>query len=148
MSHLRVAVVVSRWNEVVTSALCEGALRTLKERGILKENIEVVHVPGCFELPLAAKQLAELKTFDALVCLGAVIQGETMHHEQIANAATLGIEQVSRDFTLPIGFGVLTTQNLDLALERSGGKMGNKGSEAAQAALDMALLLQTLKQKY
>ena len=148
MSNFRVAVIVSRWNEGVTHSLREGAVRTLKERGVSHENIEVVHVPGCFELPVAAKKYAELGRFDALVCLGAIIQGETTHHEQIAYAATSGLQQVSQAFTLPIGFGVLTTQTLEQALERSGGKMGNKGSEAAEAALDMAILFQNLKQKY
>lgn len=117
----------------------------LESHGADRDKIEVVHVPGCFEIPLAAKLLARQNSFDALICLGAVIRGETTHHEYIANEAISGISAVSREFDLPIGMGILTTDTLNQALERAGGKHGNKGEEAALAALEMAHLLREQK---
>lgn len=142
---LRFGVIVSRWNSLVTNALLDGSLRMLELHGGDRNKIEVVYVPGCFEVPLAAKLLARQHSFDALICLGAVIRGETTHHEYIANEAISGISRISHEFDLPIGMGILTTDTLNQALERAGGKLGNKGEEAALAALEMAHLLRERK---
>ena len=138
---MKIGVIVSQFNRSVTDKLLEGTLETLRRQDIAPTHIEVIKVPGCFELPLAAKKMAGLKRFDALVCLGTVIRGETSHYDLVCREAAQGIREVSQEFELPIGFGVLTCENLEQALNRAGGKYGNKGIEAAQAALDMVKLL-------
>jgi 6,7-dimethyl-8-ribityllumazine synthase len=120
--------------------LLEGALKVLKEQGVKESNVKVVWVPGSFELPFAAKRLAASKKWDAVICLGALIRGETAHFDYIAQAASNGIEQASRETGIPIIFGVLTCDSVDQAMERVGGKVGHKGEEAALAALEMAHL--------
>jgi 6,7-dimethyl-8-ribityllumazine synthase len=137
---LRIGVVVSRFNQSVTEQLLVGALEALGSHGVRAEDIEVVHVPGAFEVPFAARRLAAGGGFDALVCLGAVIRGETPHFEYIAAEVTRGIGRVVEDHRLPIAFGVLTTDTVEQALERAGAGHGNKGYEAAVTAIEMARL--------
>jgi len=143
-ASIRVAVVVSRFNEDVTSRMLEGALQTLQEHGIDEERTTVVHVPGAFEIPLMADRLANSGRFDAVVCLGAVIQGETDHHDYINHAVSQALMDVGRESGIPVTFGVLTCRTLEQAQSRAGGTKGNKGSEAALAALQMASLLSRL----
>jgi 6,7-dimethyl-8-ribityllumazine synthase len=140
----RFAVVASRFNGVVTEKLVDGALAAFRKLGIAPEDIEVVWTPGAFELPLAAGRLAESGQFDAVVCLGAVIRGETPHFEYVAGEAARGVQQVSLESGVPCTFGVLTTNSLEQALDRAGGKHGNKGWDAATAAVEMASLLDDL----
>jgi len=132
----KLAVVVSRFNRDITSKMLQGALQTLKKNSVLEKNIEVVWVPGSFEIPLACQKLALSKKYQALVALGCVIKGETDHYYYVAQETSRGVMRVMLDSSLPIGFGVITTNNLKQAKERSSGKK-NKGSEAAQAALEM-----------
>jgi len=133
-------IVVSEWNTEITHALAEGAIKTLKENGVDESDIILKHVPGSFELPLGADFLIEYTLVDAVICLGCVIQGETRHFEFICNAVANGISKVSLDSSIPVIFGVLTTDNLQQAKDRSGGKHGNKGVEAAITAIKMVNL--------
>ncbi len=141
---LRVCIVVSRWNEFVTARLLEGAVATLRERGLTEEDLVTAWVPGAFEVPTAAKWAAESGRFDAVICLGAVIRGETAHFEYVAGGAAEGIRMVSQATGIPVIFGVLTVDSVEQALARAGGKDGHKGSEAAQAAIEMASLRRML----
>jgi len=141
---LHVALVCSRFNGHVTDLLLAGALAELDRRGVSETDRTVVFVPGAFELPLAAMTLAETHDFDAVVCLGAVIRGETSHYVFVAGECAAGIQRVQLDLGLPVVFGVLTTENLDQALARAGGALGNKGTEAAATAVEMATLLRRL----
>jgi 6,7-dimethyl-8-ribityllumazine synthase len=136
----KIAVVVSRFNEFITERLLEGAVDGLTRTGVADEEITVVRVPGAFEIPLAAKRLAASGSFHAVVCLGAVIRGETPHFDYIASEVARGIAQASLDCNVPVIFGVLTTETIEQAVERSGAKAGNKGFEAALAAVEMASL--------
>lgn len=138
------AIVVSRFNDSVTRRMLDGAVETLKQHGVADENILVVWVPGSFELPLVADRLVESGTYAAVCCLGAVVQGETTHHEYINSEVTRGIMQLSLTSGVPVLFGVLTCQTMELAMDRAGGKTGNKGSEVALAAIEMVNLLQKL----
>jgi len=133
-------IVVSEWNTEITHALAEGAIKTLKENGVDESDIILKHVPGSFELPLGADFLIEYTFVDAVICLGCVIQGETRHFEFICNAVANGISKVSLDSSIPVIFGVLTTDTLQQAKDRSGGKHGNKGVEAAITAIKMVNL--------
>jgi len=142
---LRIAVVVSRFNEPVTSRLLAGARDALDGHGVNERDIDVVWVPGAFELPLAARALAESGRYDAVICLGAVIRGETPHFEFVAGGAARGIGQVSRDTGVPAIFGVITPNTLEQAMERAGGAKGNKGYDAAVNAIEMANLLRRLR---
>ncbi len=135
-----ISIVVSEWNIQVTQALLEGAIGTLTDKGVKEENIKVKYVPGTFELALGAQWLAEYTDAEAIICLGCVIQGETRHFEFISQAAANAIAKVGLDYHLPVIFGVLTTDTMEQALDRSGGKHGNKGSEAAITALKMISL--------
>jgi 6,7-dimethyl-8-ribityllumazine synthase len=137
---LRFGIVVSRFNSVVTEKLLEGALDGLKRHGGAEESIVVVRVPGCFEIPFFARKMAASGKYDALVCLGAVIRGETAHFEHIATEVTRGIGAAMRELSVPIAFGVLTTYTMDQALRRAGTEMENKGFEAALVAIEMANL--------
>jgi len=141
---LRVCIVVSRWNEFVTARLLEGAVATLHERGLKEEDVVTAWVPGAFEVPTAAKWAAESGRFDAIICLGAVIRGETAHFEYVAGGAAEGIRMVSQATGMPVIFGVLTVDSVEQALARAGGKDGHKGSEAAQTAIEMASLRRML----
>lgn len=141
---LRVCIVVSRWNEFVTRRLLEGATTTLRERGLREGDVAVAWVPGAFEVPTAAKWAAASGRFDAVVCLGAVIRGETAHFEYVAGGAAEGIAAVARETGVPVIFGVLTVDSVEQAMARAGGKDGHKGSESAQAAIEMANLRKLL----
>ena len=142
---LRIAVAASRFNDLVTGRLLEGARVTLLTHGVREDDITTVWVPGSFELPLVAKRLASSGRYHAVICLGAVVKGETAHFEHIAQQAAAGIGAVAREVGVPVIFGVLTTYTLEQALERAGGKMGNAGSSAALSAIQMANLLRTIE---
>lgn len=142
---LRIAVVVSRFNQSITSKLLEGALEGLATHGVQDQNVTVIWVPGSFEIPLAAKRMASHSYIDAVVCLGAVVRHQTDHYRYIAEAAATGIAEVARETGKPVSFGVLTTDNEQQALERAGGKEGNKGYDAALTAIEMANLLRTIE---
>ena len=133
----RIGIVVSEWNDQVTDALLAGALDILKAQGLKKDNLVVRYVPGSFELTLGAQYLASEKKIDAVICLGCVIQGETRHFDFICDAVANGITNVGLKFNKPVVFGVLTTDTLQQALDRAGGKHGNKGEEAAYTAIKM-----------
>lgn len=138
------AIVVSRFNDFISQKLLEGALDCLKRHQALDENISVVKAPGSFELPLVAGKLAASKKYDALICLGAVIRGATPHFDYVAAEAAKGIAHVSLSSGTPVIFGVLTTDNIEQAIERAGTKSGNKGWDAALSAIEMADLLKLL----
>ena len=142
---LRIAVVVSRFNEVITSRLLAGARSALERHGVRDDDVDVAWVPGAFELPIAARRLAESRRYDTVVCLGAIIRGETPHFEYIAAKAARGIADIARDTGVPAIFGVLTPNTLEQALERAGGKAGNKGYDAAVSAIEMASLMRQLR---
>jgi len=142
---LSIAIVVSRFNELVTRALLAGAQDGLARHGVEPEGVDVAWVPGSFEIPLAARKLAESGRYQAVVCLGAVIRGETPHFDHVANQASSGIARVALDTGVPVIFGVLTADTLEQAMERAGGKMGNKGYDAAVAAIEMANLMRGLR---
>ena len=134
-------IVVSRYNSIFTERLLEGALDALYRHGASEENIAIARVPGGFEIPLAAKKMAESKKYDAVICLGAVIQGATSHAAYISAEVAKGIAQISLSTGIPVSFGVLTPDTLEQAIERSGSKAGNKGWEAAMGAIEMVNLL-------
>jgi len=141
---LRVCLVAARFNELIVDRLIAGATDALIRQGANEKNLELVRVPGCFDLPLVAQRLALSRRYDGLVALGAVIQGETAHFEYVAGQCASGISQAALESGVPIGFGVLTCANLEQALDRAGGKAGNKGADAALAVLEMANLLKRL----
>ena len=141
---LRVAVVVARFNEVITRQLLTGALETLSRHGVRDDDISVVWVPGSFELPVVAKSLAKTGRYDTIICLGAVIRGDTGHYEMVAGHASSGIGNVSLETGIPTIFGVLTTENLEQAINRAGGKSGNVGSNSAATAIETARLIQAI----
>ncbi|MBI3648163.1 MAG: 6,7-dimethyl-8-ribityllumazine synthase [Actinobacteria bacterium] len=137
----RIAVVASRFNEVVTGKLVAACLETLRAAGLDEEDVDLAWVPGAFEIPLVARRMAESLSYDAVICLGAVVRGDTAHFELVANEAARGIREAARDSGVPVVFEVLATEDLRQALERAGGAHGNKGRDAALAALEMASLL-------
>ncbi len=139
------AIVVARFNELVTKRLLEGALGTFRERGVRTDRLTVVWVPGSFELPLIADRLAKSGKYAAVCCLGAVVQGETSHHEYINQQVAAGIMRAGLESGIPVLFGVLTCSSMEQALERAGGKVGNKGSDAALAAIEMVNVLKQLR---
>ncbi|MBN1491468.1 MAG: 6,7-dimethyl-8-ribityllumazine synthase, partial [Phycisphaerae bacterium] len=141
----RFAIVASRFNEFITSRLVGGAIDALIRHGGRDDRITEVWVPGSWELPLAAKRLAESGDYDAVICLGCVMKGDTPHNEYIANEAAKGLAQVSMETGMPVVFGVLTPDTLEQAIERAGTKAGNKGADAAVAAIEMANLLPQLR---
>jgi len=138
--EMRFGIVVSDWNREVTWLLLDGAVNTLKKFGAINKNIVVKHVPGSFELTLGAQFLAEYDDLDAVICLGCVVQGETPHFTYICQGVTQGITQLNMEYNIPFIFGVLTTNNQQQAIDRAGGKHGNKGDEAAVSAIKMAAL--------
>jgi len=138
-------IVVSRFNEFITGRLLEGALDSLRRHGVKEEDIEVAWTPGTFEIPIVAKTMAEAGRFDAIVCLGAVIRGATPHFEYIASEVAKGVAQVGLSTGVPAIFGVITADTVDQAVERAGTKSGNKGADAAKAAIEMANLMRELK---
>ncbi|MFQ5574654.1 MAG: 6,7-dimethyl-8-ribityllumazine synthase [Terriglobia bacterium] len=138
---LRFGVVVSRFNELLSSRLLDGCLDALKRHGADEKDIHVARTPGSFEIPLAAKKMAESGKYDAVICLGVVIRGDTPHFEYICNEAAKGISKVSLDSGLPVSFGIVTADSVDQAVDRAGAKSGNKGWQAATSALEMSNLL-------
>ena len=142
---IQVAIVVSRFNDLVTDRLLAGAIDTFRRHGVADNRITVVRVPGAFEIPLPAKRLAESGKFNAVVCLGAVIQGETSHHEYINHPMASAIMQASLSSGVPVTFGVLTCSSMEQALDRAGGKAGNKGIDASLAAIETINLLAQMK---
>jgi 6,7-dimethyl-8-ribityllumazine synthase len=142
---LKFGIVVSRFNELVTSKLLDGALDCLKRHDTDEKDIDIFFCPGSFEIPLVAKKIALTGKYDALICLGAVIRGETPHFDYIANEVSKGIAQVQLETGIPIAFGILTTDDVEQALNRAGIKSGNKGWDAALTAIEMANLLKQIK---
>ena len=140
----RFAIAAARFDELVTRKLLEGASAALAAHGVAVEDLDVVWVPGAFELPLVARRLAGSRTYDAVICVGCVIRGETVHFEHVAGQAAAGIREAGQTTGVPVTFGVLTTETLEQALDRAGGKHGNKGWDAATAAIEMSSLLEQL----
>jgi len=143
---LRFAIVVARFNHPISVRLLRGATEALEERGARSDDIEVAWVPGAFEIPQAARALAETGRYDAILTLGSVIRGGTPHFDYVCIGVTDGVREVMRDTGCPVAFGVLTTDDIDQALDRAGGKEGNKGAEIALAAVEMARLLRAVGQ--
>lgn len=141
---LKFAIITGRFNEFIGSKLLGGAIDGLIRHGASEEDIEITWVPGAFEIPLAAQKMALLKRFDAVICLGAVIRGSTPHFDYVANEVSKGIAKITLDTGIPVIFGVLTTENIEQAIERAGTKAGNKGYDAAVTAIEMANLLKQL----
>ena|SRR3989304_441612 len=135
------AIIVSRFNEFITKRLLEAAENTLVRHGVDPEDIEIVWVPGSFEIPLAANKVAEKRKVDAIICLGCIIRGDTIHFELVAGETARNISQIPLITGVPTIFGVITTENIEQAIERAGGKMGNKGAESALAAIEMASII-------
>jgi 6,7-dimethyl-8-ribityllumazine synthase len=142
---MRIGIVVSRFNDIISTRLLEGAVEALRRRGVAAGDLEVVWVPGAFEIPIAARELASLGGVDAVVCLGAVIRGDTAHFEYVAGEAAEGIASVHATTGVPATFGVLTVDTFEQATDRAGGKHGNKGAEAADTAVEMVSLLRDLR---
>ena len=141
---LKFGIIVGRFNEFIGGKLLSGALDALKRHGANEEDIDIVWVPGAFEIPLVAKKMAKTEKYDAVICLGAVIRGSTPHFDYVSNEVTKGIASVSLNTELPIIFGVLTTDTIEQAIERAGTKSGNKGYDAAITAIEMANLLKEI----
>jgi len=138
------AIVVSRFNELVTSKLLEGAAAALKKYGVDEKKITVFWVPGAVEIPLIVKKVAKSKKYSAIITLGAVIKGETQHFDYVCSLVSSGVSAVNLEFEIPVIFGVLTTENLEQALDRCGGKLGNKGHESAVTALELVNLIKKI----
>ena len=138
---LKIGIVVARFNEFITNKLLGGAIDTLRRHETDEANIDVAWVHGAFEIPLVAKKMAESKKYDAVICLGAVIRGSTSHYDYVCNEVSKGVAQVGLQTGVPTIFGVVTTENIEQAIERAGTKAGNKGADAAMAAMEMASLL-------
>lgn len=138
------AVIVGRFNEFIGSKLVDGAIDTFIRHGVKEEDIDIIWVPGAFEMPLIAKKLAKSSKYDGVLCLGAVIRGATAHFDYVSSEVTKGIASVSLETEVPVIFGVLTTDTIEQAIERAGTKAGNKGSEAAATAIEMANLLKEI----
>ncbi len=145
-TNFKFAIVVSKFNEYITSRLLEGAIECFRKQGYSDSYIDIIKVPGAFEIPVAAQRLASLKKYSAIICLGAVIKGATPHFDYVSLGVTTGIAKISLEYSIPVIFGVLTTNTIEQAMERSGGKAGNKGWDCALSAIEMAdLLLNKLK---
>ena len=140
----KVGIVVSRFNEFITGKLIDGAVDTLVRHGVEEKNVEITWVPGAFEIPAVTRRLAKKKKHDALICLGCVIRGDTPHFDYIAAEASKGIASVGFESDMPVVFGVLTTDTIEQAIERAGSKAGNKGSDAAMAAIELMSLYQQI----
>ncbi|QER28364.1 6,7-dimethyl-8-ribityllumazine synthase [Staphylococcus aureus] len=142
---LKVAIVVSRFNDFITGRLLEGAKDTLIRHDVNEDNIDVAFVPGAFEIPLVAKKLASSGNYDAVITLGCVIRGATSHYDYVCNEVAKGVSKVNDQTNVPVIFGILTTESIEQAVERAGTKAGNKGAEAAVTAIEMANLLKSIK---
>lgn len=143
---LRFGIVASRFNDFIVDRLVDGAVGTLLKHGVAASDIEIVRVPGAFETPLAIKKMAASRRYQALIALGCVIRGATPHFDYVAGEASRGVGQISLDEEIPIGFGILTVDTIEQAIERAGTKAGNKGADAALAAVQMATLLRQMEQ--
>jgi 6,7-dimethyl-8-ribityllumazine synthase len=143
----RFAIVAAGFNEIVVSKLVEGAVACFRSHGIGEDDLVVAWVPGAFEIPVTARRLAQSELYDGVVCLGAVIRGETAHFDYVAGECARGVQQVMLDTGVPLALGVLTTENMEQALARAGGRNGNKGWDAAMAAMQMASVLEHLPEK-
>lgn len=141
---LKIGIVVSRFNDFITSRLVDGAYDALKRHQVKEDDIDIAYVPGAFELPIVAKKMAQSGKYDAVITLGCVIRGATTHYDYVCNEAAKGIAKASDDSGVPVIFGVVTTENIEQAIERAGTKAGNKGAEVAVGAIEMANLLKTL----
>jgi 6,7-dimethyl-8-ribityllumazine synthase len=141
---LKVGIIVARFNEFIGSKLLSGAIDGLVRHGMNEEDIEVAWVPGAFEIPVAAQRMAQSKKYDAIICLGAVIKGATSHYDYVCAEVSKGVASVSLQFGLPVMFGVLTTDNIEQAIERAGTKAGNKGYDCALSAIEMANLFRQI----
>lgn len=139
------AIICSRFNEFIVSKLLDGAIDALKRHGVEDDEIQVLWVPGAFEIPVLARRLADKKEIDGVICLGAVIRGSTTHYELVSNEVAKGIAQVGIQTGKPVTFGVITTENIEQAIERAGSKAGNKGAEAALTAIELANLIEEIK---
>ena len=141
---LKIGIVVSRFNEFITSKLLSGAEDTLRRHGVNEDDITVAWVPGAFEIPLITKKMAKSGKYDGIICLGAVIRGATSHYDYVCNEVSKGVALVNMETEVPTAFGVLTTENIEQAVERAGTKAGNKGSDAAMAVIEMVNLTKEL----
>lgn len=141
---LKIAVVASRFNQMVTERLVQGAVGVLRRTGAREEDLTIVHVPGSFEIPLAAQRLAETKEFQAIVCVGALIRGETPHFDYLATQVSRGVAEVALKYNLPVTYGIITADTSEQAMNRAGLKHGNKGTEAALGAIEMANLVREI----
>jgi 6,7-dimethyl-8-ribityllumazine synthase len=141
---LRFAIVLARFNSVITDRLLAGCLDALRRSGAPMDQVELVKVPGSWEMPVVVRQLAAMKRFDAIICLGAVIRGDTPHFDYVAGQAASGLASIAAETGVPVAFGVLTTNTVEQAVDRAGGKSGNKGFDAAMTAIEMAGLLRKL----
>ena len=146
-SPYRFGVVVSRFNEFITKRLLDAALECLRKHGARDKAIDIVYCPGAFEIPQTAQRLAQQKRHNAIICLGCIIRGETPHFEYIANAVSIGVGRVALEFHMPVVFGVLTTDSLEQAIDRAGAKGGNKGWDAALAAIELSDLQKKLSRR-
>jgi 6,7-dimethyl-8-ribityllumazine synthase len=141
---IKIGIVAARFNEFITSKLLSGALDGLKRHDVKEENIDMAWVPGAFEIPLIASKMAKSKKYDAVICLGAVIRGSTSHYDYVCNEVSKGIAQIALANDIPVLFGVLTTENIEQAIERAGTKAGNKGFDCAVSAIEMVNLIRAL----
>lgn len=140
----KVGIVVGRFNEFITSKLVSGALDCLKRHGVNEDDIHIAYVPGAFEIPLICQKMAQKKEYDGIIGLGAVIRGATSHYDYVCNESAKGIAKVSLDYNVPVMFGVVTTENIEQAVERAGTKAGNKGWDAAMSVLEMMSLMDSI----
>lgn len=143
--HIKVGIVATRFNEFITSKLLSGALDGLKRHEVQEEDIDVAWVPGAFEIPLIASKMSKSKKYDAIICLGAVIRGTTTHYDYVCSEVSKGIAHVSLNSDIPVMFGVLTTENIEQAIERAGTKAGNKGFDCAVGAIEMVNLIREIE---
>ena len=138
------AIIVSRFNDFITSKLLDGALDCLHRHGVNDDDLSLIRVPGAFEIPLAAQKLAQSGDYDGVICLGAVIRGATTHYDYVCSEVSKGIAKVSLDTNIPVGFGIVTTENIEQAIERAGTKSGNKGYDTAMSVLEMVDLFDAM----
>lgn len=143
--NIKVGIVVARFNEFITSKLLSGALDALKRLNVKESDIEIAWVPGAFEIPLIASKMAKSKKYDTVICLGAIIRGSTSHYDYVCSEVSKGIAQVTLASDIPVMFGVLTTENIEQAIERAGTKAGNKGFDCAQSAIEMVNLCRSFE---
>lgn len=143
--EVKIGIVAARFNEFITSKLLSGAIDALKRHEVSDDNIDIAWVPGAFEIPLIAKKMANSKKYDAVICLGAVIRGSTTHYDYVCSEVSKGIAHISLDSEIPVMFGVLTTENIEQAIERAGTKAGNKGYDVAMGAIEMINLMSNFK---